>query len=250
MSGLRLLTLGIGDAFSARYYSSCFLVEAQGKWLLIDCPHPVRKMLREASRQAGLDLDVADLSAVALTHLHADHSSGLEGLAFYSRFVLRKAMPLLTHPEVAAELWPRRLAGGMEWSLQEVGQPPLQRKFEEFFELVPLSETAPCMIGPFIITCRETVHTIPTFALRIEAGGRTVGYSADTAFDPTLLEWLASADLIVHEASGGFMHTSYDALATLPEALRRKMRLIHCPDDFDPATANIECLREGQLEVI
>jgi ribonuclease BN (tRNA processing enzyme) len=90
------------------------------------------------------------------------------------------------------------------------------------------------------------VHNIPTVAVRVRAAGRTLGYSADTAFDPGLVDWLADADLIVHEASGGFMHTPYESLAALPEALRRKMRLIHYPDDFDRAGASIEVLREGR----
>ena len=87
MSGARLLVLGVGDAFSARYYSSSFLVGAEGEWLLVDCPHPIRKILREGSAAAGLAVDLDDLTAIALTHLHADHCSGLETAGFYGRFV-------------------------------------------------------------------------------------------------------------------------------------------------------------------
>ena len=36
-------------------YASLAL-EAEGSWLLVDCPHPLRKMLREASARAGLSL--------------------------------------------------------------------------------------------------------------------------------------------------------------------------------------------------
>ena len=53
--------------------------------------------------------------------------------------------------------------------------------------------------GPFLVECRRTIHSVPTFAFRITAGDRVLGYSADTAYDPTLIEWLADADLIVHE---------------------------------------------------
>src|SRR5437660_10987392 len=102
MSGLRLVPLGVGDAFSALYYSSCLAPEAEGSWLLIDCPHPIRKILRESGLAAGLGLDVGQFGALVLTHLHADHSSGLEGLAFFSRFVLGRRMPLLSHPDVLA----------------------------------------------------------------------------------------------------------------------------------------------------
>jgi ribonuclease BN (tRNA processing enzyme) len=251
MSGLRLLTLGIGDAFSALHYSSCFLVESAGQWLLIDCPHPFRKILREATQRVGIhDLDVGDLHGVVLTHLHSDHSSGLEGVAFYYRYILGRSLPVYTHGSVAVDLWPRQLAGSMEYSLQEVGQPPVKRTLQEYFDLRSLEEGRPCPIGPFTVTCRPTVHNIPTIALRIEAAGRTLGYSADTTFDPTLIDWLASADLIVHEASGTFMHTRYESLVELPDALKRKLRLIHCPDQFDAAGSELALLQQGAFQTV
>lgn len=247
MSDFRLLPLGVGDAFSAQYYSSCCALEAAGQWLLIDCPHPIRKILREGSAAAGCTLDVPQIAAVVLTHLHADHASGLEGVGFYSKFVLGKRMPLITPPAVIADLWSRHLAGSMEWSLQEEGQPPAHRSLDEFFELIPLEPGPALTFGPYTIRCRPNVHNIPTIALRIEAAGRTLGFSSDTAFNPALIEWLADADLVVHEASGGFMHTPYESLAGLPEALRSKMRLIHYPDTFDCDGSNITPLREGQF---
>jgi ribonuclease BN (tRNA processing enzyme) len=250
MGELRLLPLGVGDAFSARHYSSCFALETAGQWILIDCPHPIRKIMREGSTAAGLSLDIADLQAVIVTHLHGDHASGVEVFGFYCRYVLERKMPLIAAPKVLADLWPRHLAGGMEWSLQEVDQPPVQRTLEEFFTPLPLPPEQSLSIGPFTIRFRPTVHSVPTVAVRVEAAGRTLGYSCDTAFDPTLIAWLADADLIVHEASGGFMHTDYESLAALPRPLLDKMRLIHYPDSFDPATSAIEVLRQGQWCVI
>ena len=99
MPGLRLLPLGVGNAFSAVSYSTCLALEADGCWLLIDCPHPIRKMMREASATAAVDLDAAAVHAIVLTHLHADHVSGLEGLAFYSRFLLDRKLRLHGTPQ-------------------------------------------------------------------------------------------------------------------------------------------------------
>lgn len=112
MGAVRLLVLGVGDAFSARSYSSCLAVETEGVWLLIDCPHPIRKMMHEASIAAGIAFDVGDVAALVLTHLHADHASGVEGIAFFARYMLDRRLPLLAHPDVLADLWPRHLAGG------------------------------------------------------------------------------------------------------------------------------------------
>ena len=114
MPGLRLLPLGIGNAFSAVSYSTCLALEADGCWLLIDCPHPIRKMMREAAAAAAVDLDAAAVHAVVLTHLHADHVSGLEGLAFYSRFLLDRKLRLVAHPSVSEHLWSGHLAAGMQ----------------------------------------------------------------------------------------------------------------------------------------
>jgi ribonuclease BN (tRNA processing enzyme) len=250
LSGLRLLTLGVGDAFSALYYSTCLALEADGHWLLVDCPHPIRKILRESGLAAGISLDVEQIGALALTHLHADHSSGVEGLAFFARFLLGRRLPLLAHPEVLAHLWDNHLSGGMAAATLEPGTAPVYRRLEDFFEVRPLGEEQPVEVGPFSVLCRPTPHSIPTTALRIRAGGRCLGYSADTTFDPALIDWLAAADLIVHETNPGLMHTPYEDLARLPAAVRARMRLIHYPDTFDLAASAIEPLRQGQALLV
>lgn len=242
----RLLALGVGDAFSALYYSSCFAVQADGVWLLVDCPHPIRKILREASQTAGIALDVKDIHAIALTHLHADHCTGLEDFAYYSHFVLNRRTQLAVHPEVSNRLWEGCLAAGMEWLMPSVGVPLEPRHLNDYFDLIPLSHTSTTQVGPFRIQCRKTIHSVPTMALRIEAEGRCLGYSADTAWDGSLITWLSSADLIVHETNFG-IHTPYEKLAALPAELRAKMRLIHYHDTFDRDASVIEALRPGRL---
>lgn len=241
MSGLSFVPLGVGDAFSALWYSSCLLVEAGGERLLVDCPHPIRKLLREAT--AG-SVDVGDVTAVVLTHLHADHSSGLEGFGYYSRFVLGRRARLVVHESVRARLWEGHLAAGMEALLEPEAERARAMGLDDYFELEALDFERPLAVGPFRIECRATRHHVPTTALRISAEGRTLGFSADTSFDPSLVEWLARADLVVHETNYG-VHTPYAELARLPAALRAKLRLIHYPDDFDRAASVISPLEQG-----
>jgi ribonuclease BN (tRNA processing enzyme) len=241
---LSFITLGVGDAFSALRYSSCLAVEAEDQVLLIDCPHPIRKMMREASESSGVALDADRVAGVALTHLHADHSSGLEGLGYFSFFVLKQKLALLTHPQVAQRLWDGYLAAGMECLIEKQGEAPSPKHFEDYFAHTPLSTEAAVRFGPFSIESRLTYHHLPTTALRIRAGGRCLGYSADTAFDEGLIAWLAEADLVVHETNYG-VHTPYAKLAALPAELRARMRLIHYPDDFDTQASVIEPLEQG-----
>jgi ribonuclease BN (tRNA processing enzyme) len=242
--GLAVVVLGVGDAFSAEHYSTCLAVGSADQWLLIDCPHPIRKILRESGAAAGVGLDVASFTACVVTHLHADHASGLEGYGYFSFFALRRPAHLVIHPAVAARLWDGHLAAGME-ELMEVGGQTRPRGLADYFALSFLDEAAPLQVGPFAIECRRTIHHIPTTALRIRAGGRCLAYSADTAFDPSLIDWLGEGDLVIHETNLG-VHTPYEKLAALPAALRAKMRLIHYPDGFPRDGLAIELLRQGQ----
>ncbi|MBT3221187.1 MAG: MBL fold metallo-hydrolase [Proteobacteria bacterium] len=231
--------LGVGDAFSQRFYSSCLLVEGDDYKVLIDCPHPIRKMMFEAN----VDVDIGDIDAVVLTHLHADHCSGLEGFAYFAHFVLQRKVRLVAHPIVVERLWQNSLAAGMGLLLGEQGQ-IVTTDFDDFFEFCPLDFEAPTTLGPFQIHARPTRHHIPTTALRLCLGERELGYSADTSFDVELIHWLCSADLIIHETNYG-IHTPYEALAALPASTRQRMRLIHYPDDRDWSNTAIAALKQG-----
>jgi ribonuclease BN (tRNA processing enzyme) len=253
MSTLRLIPLGVGEAFTARHYTSCLALGVDDDWILIDCPHPVRKMLREGSTAAGIPLDLDRIHAVAVSHLHADHCCGLEDFGYYSFFALGQRARLLMHPDVSARVWNGLLAAGMEFSQEQPGAAPVRKQLTDYFELIELDLTGPVSCGPFSVECRRTIHGVPTFAFRIQAGERTLGFSADTAFDPTLIQWLASADLIVHEATTMVhtgVHTPYEKLAALPEEMRAKMRLIHYPDDFQTESSLIQPLRQGQCYTV
>jgi ribonuclease BN (tRNA processing enzyme) len=241
-----LIALGTGGALSAERYSTSLALQVDGHTLLIDCPHPMRKMMREAEGQ----LDVGDVDALVLTHLHADHASGLEGFAFFSYFVLQRPVRLIAHPETARGLWEDHLAITMSRLIGPDGTPKPPMVFEDYFHLVPLIPGEAVVEGPFVIEGRGTVHHIPTLALRIAAGGRMLGYSADTAFDPSLIQWLAEGDLVVHETNYGGAHTPYEALVGLPLAIREKLRLVAYPDAFDVKGSVIPVLPEGRRVAI
>ncbi|MDF1661444.1 MAG: MBL fold metallo-hydrolase [Planctomycetota bacterium] len=244
MSKLQFLPLGVGDAFSAKYYSSCLALHYDNHWLLVDCPHPIRKMIAEANLSSTIPIKEDRILGVALTHLHADHASGLESFAYFSFFALKQKLKLLAHKQIKKRLWEASLAAGMETLILD-GKKNSQC-FEDYFDYQELTLTESSRIGPFEIECRKTIHHIPTTAFRIRAGDRCLGYSADTSFDESLIDWLGAADMIIHETNYG-IHTPYEKLAALNEETRLKMKLIHFPDDFDQETSNIEALKQGQL---
>ena len=197
------------------------------------------------SQSSGVVLDADRVAGLVLTHLHADHSSGVEGLGYFSFFVLKQKLKLLAHPDVTRRLWEGHLAAGMEDLIRTPGGAPERQGLDDYFEPLPLSTESAVRFGPFSIESRLTYHHVPTTALRIRAAGRCLGYSADTAYDEGLIAWLGEADLVVHETNYG-VHTPYAKLAALPASTREKMRLIHYPDTFDLAASTIEPLAQGR----
>lgn len=278
----RLHVLGVGDAFTERYWNACLCIEepSSGLRLLIDCPPALPRVLADHRQRPGADLSVWNLDHLLLTHLHGDHCGGLEAFLFMRRFLVRKKPALYGAKEVLDPLWETRLRGGMahltacvpRFSPAEVdarlqspglrgsaedlntqhqlGQWPSDASALSLSDYVDRVDLAPVTdIGPLRIERRFTYHHIPTTAIRVSLAGQDrplLAYSADTAFDPDLIGWLAEAPLIIHETNFG-IHTPLAALLDLPTEVRSRMRLIHYPDLLDPDTCPIPCLREGTI---
>jgi ribonuclease BN (tRNA processing enzyme) len=235
---LAVRVVGVGDAFTARYWNASVLVETATTRLLVDAPPALARAL--AAQPDPLTLDQID--HVLITHLHGDHVGGLEQLLFWRRFVTQRKCTLHAIPAVLAEIWDARLAGSMRQLMDPDGTTHALT-LADYAHVVPLEPRS--KIGDLEVEWRPTIHHVPTSALRFHAGGRTLGFSADTAFDPSLIEWLAASDLYFHETNYG-VHTPLEKLAALPPRLTERLRLIHYPDDLDPGRAPLPCAREGE----
>lgn len=242
---MKFVPIGVGDAFTELSYGSSLVVLGGGKRLLIDFPDPPRRALREAALASKLDLRVETIDAAYLTHLHGDHVNGLESIAFYRYFTERRKLRLAAAPPVLAELW-GRLRPALDRLILGGGR-PRRMSLDDYFDLVPIAEGERRRLGPFTLEVRRTIHPVPTFAVRVTCEGRTLAYSSDTSFDPSLIAWLErDAHVIVHETNVG-IHTPYERLLALPASIRRRMRLIHYLDGFDRKRPAIPCLRVGRI---
>lgn len=244
---MRVLILGVSDAFSRRGFGSSALIEAPDGYVLVDCPDPIHRILHEATAQAGWSVDASQIDDVLLTHLHGDHCNGLEAFGF-ARTIARMRNPgpklprVFTNRPAAERLW-ERLAPAMELQTW-LGRPA---RLEDYFELHPLDPDLEVEVSGLRVRCRMTGHPVPTCGFLISDGTWTLGWSGDTPFDGGLIDWLSEADLIVHESCEGPVHTPIASLNDLPREIRARIRLIHFPDDFDASGSDILPLRAGEV---
>ena len=245
---MRVLILGVGDAFTRVHFSTSALVEGPGGYLLVDCPDPVHRTIHDGTRRAGWDVDAAGIHDVLITHLHGDHCNGLESFGF-ARMLLRMETPSAPLPRLhlsrpASERVWERLAPGMDGTCCMDHSPA---RLSDFYRLEPIEPRREAAIAGLSVKCRFTRHPVPTTGLLISDGEWTLGWSSDTPFEQAHIDWLDQADLIVHESSPGPIHTPIESLNSLPDELRAKLRLIHLPDDFDRSATDIEILAEGDV---
>ncbi len=243
---MQVLITGVGDAFTARHYGSSCLIQAPNGLVQVDCPDPIHRVLHEAAQRASWSIQPSDICDVILTHLHGDHCNGLESFAFARRVErlkdpTRPKLRLHTTQAVIDRLW-ERLAPAMDAPF--AGEPST---LESYFDLRVLVPGQIADIAGLKVECRWTGHPIPTIGLRLSGPDGTLGWSGDTPFEQAHIDWLAQADLIVHESNVPPAHTDIEDLNGLDPAIRARMRLVHLPDDFAAARTTIPRLVEGDV---
>ena len=174
---------------------------------------------------------IGDLNAVVLTHEHADHWSDLEHLHVACKWYLdRHRVPVHAPPRLVAAARARGLDDDdvLAWHTTD--------------------PSAPLTIGPMTFTFSRTDHPVPTHAVRVDAGGASFGFSADTgpgwelaslgpALDLAVVEstWLAD-----HERAGAPHLSARQAGATAAAAGAKRLVLTHLMPGLDRAAAEAE----------
>jgi ribonuclease BN (tRNA processing enzyme) len=254
---MKIWVLGTGDAFSEQRYNTSFVVQSRHdnffdgfSHLAVECPHPYRKVLLDCKteRELGATFHYPKLEEIdhfLVSHLHGDHVNGLEDVIFYKRFVQGIYPRIYMSQGDLDKLWKNRLKCAMGTSYNGESQFEVAEGFLYHKHSLPEGLWTP--IGPFDITVRATNHHIPAVAMIIREEDKSIAFSSDTEFDTDLISWLCQADFIIHEATGGLGHTSYEELMALPSTIKDKMALIHYSDDFLSSDKEIRVLREGEV---
>lgn len=255
---MELYALGTGSAFTMNNWQSNFLIRKNGKCLLIDAGGDVRFPLGERG------VSVADIDAVYISHLHADHIGGLEWLGFSTLFnpTLKKPT-MFGEANLLRDLWNKSLVGGMEGLegtkyTEEHGNGVL---LSTYFDVHPVSTNSSFTWEGVRFDIIQSVHITCKYALSNSFGlmwtdpdtKERVYLTTDCQYSPeaSMRAFYGEADFIFQDCetspfkSG--VHANYVDLVTLSPASKAKMWLYHYQDNVlaDYDTWNAKAIADG-----
>lgn len=226
---LRVEFCGTGSPLPDRDRAqACAAILAAGRFLLVDAGAGASERLQR------MNLPLAALEGILLTHFHSDHIAGI--------------------PDIVLNTW----AAGRTAPLRVFGGPGVERVVRGFTEAMALDSRyrqvhhgadlmpergavlEPVEVPLPAVTDRTTVlddgrlrveafvvdHTpvTPAYGYRIEVAGRVVVFSGDTVPTPAVVEAARGADVLVHEATAPHLvQAAADALERVGDTRRARI---------------------------
>jgi ribonuclease Z len=230
-----LHVLGSGAAYSDGWRTTTMLaLEGPAGVVVVDCGGDV------VQRLLAHGLDPLRITALIVTHEHADHVGGLP-LMLERLWLAGRRTPLPVIGIAPAVDQAVRLHDAFDTS-----------RWPEYAGIAPrIVDHRPGTLvlddADWRITGAPGVHAVPVIGLRIEPkdGGSVVAYSCDTAYEPAIVDLARGADLLLHEAAGPSpMHASAsEAARAAAEAKAGRLVLVHLPPGFDESNDEVSNAR-------
>lgn len=160
-----------------------YLVEHDGYRLLLDCGNG---SLSNLQRRVGL----GDLDQILISHLHPDHFADLYGLYYGLRF-------LPGGPGSVGVLGP----AGTEAFVTQLLPPESAATFSQRLPVTEVAAGQVLALGPLLVSLFAAAHPVETLAVRVEADGAVLAYSADSGPADSLIACAEGADLFLADTS-------------------------------------------------
>ena len=213
---MKLTVIGPWGGYpKANEASAGYLLEHEGFHLLLDCGSGVLSKLQTIIQPEILD-------GVMISHYHPDHIADI-GVLQHARLIgglLGKKMDCLP-------------IYGHSFNQQEYAK----LTYKEITKGIAYDPDKVLQFGPFTIRFLKTKHPVPCFAMRFEVEGKSLVYTADTAFKEEFISFSNETDLLLCECNfygnqdgtnAGHM-TSYDAGGLASAANVKQLVLTHLP---------------------
>ncbi|MDH4140093.1 MAG: MBL fold metallo-hydrolase [Coriobacteriia bacterium] len=182
---MRLTVLGSSASYaSAGQACAGYLVETGDTRVLLDCGHGVLANLARA-------LDPLLLNAVFVTHGHIDHFADVYALQALLRYA----------PEGPADPMPLYAPEGLFDRMALVLSKKGAEELAAAFLAHSFAEGTGIRVGDVLVTPMRVDHGDDAFALRIEAEGSSICYTADTAPGDAAIAAAEGCDLLLAEAT-------------------------------------------------
>jgi ribonuclease BN (tRNA processing enzyme) len=241
MALLKITFLGTGGAFTdfrQNYHNNAVIYTDEG-FILIDCGGTAVQSMKE------LGLPVHDVSGVIVTHMHGDHIGGIEQL-LWERYYTGATGPDFANTHLFTtgrlhEALRRALVDCVDEITVATGDAQ-HGGYETLVNRCVLPVDGQGMAwGRVKFNLKKTPHVVgrdvdkPAYGVVIRAEGHLRGgfyYTSDTIFRADIGDLFPHADVIFHDCTfspkyPGTVHTHYEELLTLPEAVRNCIVLMH-----------------------
>lgn len=217
---LRVTVIGSSGTYSSADSScSSYLVRTASTTVLLDAGPG-------SSIELQRHLDLGEIDAIIISHEHPDHWTELPSLYHAYRFGLGRP-----HVPLYGTAGTRLLFDGA-----------VSEATAYTFDWTTIDQRSVVEIGDITFTFSETDHPVETLAIRAQAGGRSIAYSADTGPDWSPENFERPIDLLIYEASlrvdmedRGIPHISGRQAGEKAAAARvGHLVLTHIPPGEDP----------------
>jgi ribonuclease BN (tRNA processing enzyme) len=142
-------------------------------------------------------IDYTRIDAIVISHMHADHFFDLVPFRYalkYGHLQVKRRTALWIPPHGRA---------GLEALRKAVSSDTREDFFDAVFDVLEYNPQEPLRIGNLQIRFQRTMHYIETYAMRLEEGGRSLTYSADTAPCDAIVEFARASSIFLCEAALG-----------------------------------------------
>ena len=200
------------------------LIELAGRVIVIDCGIGVTRGIVDTGRS------LLDLDTVFITHLHSDHLLEL-GPLLYTAWTTGLTRSVAVYGPVGTQAYWDGFLQSMSFDhairIDDEGRTPIR----DLVQVVEFTDGPVARLGDIHVSALRVCHppVTDTFALRFDAPGCSVVFSADTCYVDPLADFARGADVLVHEA---MLTDGIDALVARTnggDRLRAHLMASHTP---------------------
>lgn len=176
---LRVRVIGCSGTYSSTESAcSSYLVQTATTTVLLDAGPG-------SSIELQRHIELGSIDAIVLSHEHPDHWTEMPSLYHAYRYGIEQpGLPVYG-------------TAGTKVALDAV----VPEANDATFNWTTINADATLTIGDINFTFSETDHPVETLAIRVESGGTSIVYSADTGPDWSPVEFNAPIDLMIYETT-------------------------------------------------